>query len=359
LHGSVGGQLETEGTLQAKLQLQAGLPRAITVGLQQVGVQDTEQRFGFAGLSGQLDWSAEGPARESRLAWDSGQVYRLALGPAALAFASTADSVRLLEPAQLPVLDGMLQLDSLQLERPAGAGLRWVVDGILTPVSMSLLTEALDWPKFGGKLSGVIPSVRYADGELSVGGVLLVRVFDGEVTLRDVRLADPFGPVPRLRLDAQVRNIDLEPLTRTFSFGRIEGRLDGQVEGLDMESWLPVAFEAGFATPPGDRSRHRISQKAVDSISNIGGGGVSGALSRSFLGFLEDFPYDRLGLHCRLANGVCEMSGVEPAQQGYYIVKGRFLPPRLDVIGYSDRVNWDQLVAQVIAVTHSQSAVVK
>jgi hypothetical protein len=160
-------------------------------------------------------------------------------------------------------------------------------------------------------------------------------------------------------VDAHIDNIDLEQLTRTFSFGRIEGRLDGRIDGLRMENWQPVAFDAEFATPEDDTSRHRISQKAVDNISNIGGGGVGGALSRSFLRFLEDFPYDRLGIRCRLENGVCEMGGVEPAKQGYYLVKGRFIPPRLDVIGYAERVDWSKLVAQIISVTGKQEIVVE
>jgi len=121
-----------------------------------------------------------------------------------------------------------------------------------------------------------------------------------------------------------------------------------------MESWRPVAFDAAIATPTDDSSRHRISQKAVDTISNIGGGGVGGALSRSFLRFMEDFPYERIGIRCRLENGVCEMGGVEPAEHGYYLVKGRFIPPRLDVIGYADRVDWESLVAQIISVTDQQ-----
>jgi hypothetical protein len=224
---------------------------------------------------------------------------------------------------------------------------------------MPALTAALKWPEFGGKLSGVIPQVVYDDGNLTIGGVLLVRVFDGEVTLRDLVLEQPLGQVPRLQVNAQAHNIDLDQLTRTFSFGRIEGRLDGRIDGLRMESWEPVAFDAEFATPPGDRSRHRISQKAVDNISNIGGGGVGGALSRSFLRFLEDFPYDRLGIRCKLENGVCAMGGVAPAGTGYYLVKGRFLPPRLDVIGYSDRVNWDGLVEQLKQATRGQSPVVQ
>jgi hypothetical protein len=163
--------------------------------------------------------------------------------------------------------------------------------------------------------------------------------------------------VPRLQVDAQVNNLDLETLTRTFSFGRIEGRLDGRLDGLLMESWRPVAFDAGFATPVDDKSRHRISQQALDNISNIGGGGVGGALSRSFLRFFEDFPYDRLGISCRLENGICAMDGVAPAANGYYIVKGRLLPPRIDVIGYAERVNWNSLVAQLAAAIKREGAV--
>ena len=76
------------------------------------------------------------------------------------------------------------------------------------------------------------------------------------------------------------------------------------------------------------------------------------------LRIFDDFPYDKLGISCRLENGICEMGGVAPAEKGYYIVKGRFLPPRLDVIGYADRVNWRSLVAQLAAVTRRQNVAV-
>jgi hypothetical protein len=50
---------------------------------------------------------------------------------------------------------------------------------------------------------------------------------------------------------------------------------------------------------------------------------------------------------------------VAPADNGYYLVKGRFIPPRLDVIGYSDRVNWAGLVQQLKQVTHGHAPVVQ
>ncbi len=357
LIGTLGGGLETLGRLEAGIELQDGVLSAARATLHGLDIGDSGGLFGFVGLTGGLGWRADDTPVTSTLQWDGGHVYSIELGGAQVAAESSGNALRLLRPASIPVLDGALEINSFSLS--ANDALRWDVDGVLTPVSMRRMTRAIGWQEFNGKLSGVIPAVRYEDGVLGVGGELQVRVFDGLVTLRDLRIEQPLGLVPRLQVDAHIDNIDLETLTGTFSFGRIEGRLDGRVDDLLLESWLPVAFDAEIGTPAGDRSRQRISQKAVDSISDIGGGGVGGALSRSYLSMFEDFPYDRLGIRCRLENGICVMGGVAPAQGGYYLVKGRFFPPRLDVIGHADRVDWDSLVSQIIAVTRNKKAVVQ
>ena len=347
--------LQLEGSVMAAIRWKQGRLAGIRLDLDDVSFDDREGRYGLGGLQGRVDWAAEDAKRHSDLRWRDGHLYRVPLGTGQIAAESAESTLRLREPARISVLDGELQIDDFELAFPAESPWGWRIDGILTPVSLPRLCQSLGWPEFAGKLSGVIPDVRYADGSLEVGGMLLVRAFDGDITLANLQLQHPLSTVPRLRVDARVENIDLEALTGAFSFGRIEGRLDGRVDGLDMEAWRPVAFDAAFATPAGDTSRHRISQKAVDNISSIGGGGVGGVLSRSMLRFFDDFPYDKLGISCRLENGTCEMGGVAPAANGYYIVKGRFLPPRLDVIGFADRVNWRSLVAQLVAVTRRQS----
>ncbi len=94
--------------------------------------------------------------------------------------------------------------------------------------------------------------------------------------------------------------------------------------GLELFAWSPTAFDARLATPKGDKSRHRISAKAVSSLSNVGGGGggVVQALQSGVLRFFDEYSYDKLGITCKLVGDVCEMSGIEPAGVGYYIVKG-------------------------------------
>jgi hypothetical protein len=192
------------------------------------------------------------------------------------------------------------------------------------------------------------------DGDLSA------TVFNGTIVGRNFRLHDPLGRWPRLFADVTARNLDLELVTSAFPIGNITGRLDTDVKGLELFNWSPVAFDAKLYTTPGDRSKHLISQKAVTSISNVGGGGggVGAALQSGMLRFFENFRYDEIGLTCKLSNDVCSMGGVEPAGVGYYIVKGRGLP-RIDIIGNQGRVDWPRLISQIVAGMQSNNVIVR
>src|SRR5690606_3458274 len=143
------------------------------------------------------------------------------------------------------------------------------------------LSRAFGWPEFGGQLGGEISRLRLRDGVISLGTTLHAQVFDGEVSISDLRLEEPFGQWPRLQASIGLQNLDLELLTSACSFGRITGRLSGAVDGLQLFNWTPVAFDARFYTPLDDRSRHRISQRAVENIGSMGGGsaGITAALS--------------------------------------------------------------------------------
>lgn len=359
LFGTALGDLETGGALKGRLVMRDHAIERIELNVSSVTLNDRKDRFSLLGLDSHLDWANDDATRRSDVSWKAGSLYRLAIGEAHLPLAMDRESIALREPARIPLLDGALVIDHWQLARPGRADMQWVFDAVLTPISLESVSAALDWPAFSGKLSGVIPLVQYAEGNLEIGGVLLVRAFDGDLTVRNLHLERPFGVVPRLSADLALDNLDLEKLTRAFSFGKIEGRLSGHVRDLRMEAWEPIAFDAAFATPSEDDSRHRISQKAIDNLSNIGGGGVGNAVSQSFLQLFKEFPYDRLGISCRLEHGVCLMDGVAPAEGGYYIVKGRFLPPRIDIIGYAGRVDWESLLARLKAAISSGGATVQ
>jgi hypothetical protein len=351
------------GTLRGTAAVENGLPSQVDLAFDGIDASDPDGALAFTGLAGRLRWNAD-PSRiavdandtdyVSTLAWKTGRLYGVALGEARLTLTAAERSFRLLEPVLIPVFDGGLRIERLRM-RHIGAADMWLrLDARVEPISMALISKALDLPEFGGTFSGTIPTAALEKGVLTFGGNLEANVFGGKVTIGDLRLEDPLGKFPRVFANIGVDTLDLQQVTGTFSFGEITGKLSGSVDGLELFGWQPVRFDAKFATPGGDRSKHRISQRAVQNISSIGGGGgIGAALQNGVMRFFDTFRYDRLGLSCRLEQDVCAMSGVGSAKNGgYYIVKGSGLP-RIDVIGNGDRVAWSRLVQQLIAATES------
>ncbi|MCP5418922.1 MAG: hypothetical protein H6970_00320 [Gammaproteobacteria bacterium] len=352
------GDLETHGRLAGNVELTPDGLRRIRIELSDLDLDDRQGRFGGQNLNGEVDWGLDDKPRRSHLDWRSGRLYRLSLGAARLALETQNDHFRIPARTRIPVLDGALVIERLQGQGLGTDDLQWQFDGEVSPISLEPLSSALQWPPLKGQISGVIPAARYAAHRLTVDGALIVRLFKGQITLNDLRLEDPLGQIPRTFANLTIQNLDLLSLTQTFNFGKIEGKLGGQVRDLRLENWQPVYFDAELATPPGDDSRRRISQRAVENISALGGGGVTEALSRGFIGMFESFRYKRLGIRCRLVNAVCEMDGVAPAPRGYYLVEGGGLP-RIDVIGYTRRVDWPELLARLKAAAESEGPVVK
>jgi hypothetical protein len=354
--GTILGELETAGRVSGTFSLQDNEPRSARLTLVDVAIDDTRRRFAVYGLNGQVNWP--GPdgglsdAPPSRLRFDSATAYNIVLEGAEMQARIGGDDVELLAPLRLPTMGGALLINRLLMNDYGTENASGLLDAELLPIQLGQLSGAFGWPAFSGSLSGRLPLLQYEGNAMTVGGTLAAQAFDGEISVSNLRLEQPFGRVPRLTADLRLRNLDLQRVTDTFSFGLIQGRLSGDATGLEMVAWKPVAMDLHLYTPPDDRSRHRISQRAVEDLTSIGGGGGAAAvLSSGFLKFFEVFAYDKIGLRCVLRAGNCTMSGAGPAGEGplgsgYYIVKGSGVP-RIDVVGYRREVNWERLLRQL------------
>ncbi len=363
----------TSGRVSGSVELDAGAPAALDLQLADVTFDDQNDRVEMRQLSGRVAWISSArrgnvaggePAtgvENSHLEWKSSAVYGLTGGPAQIDFATSGADFRVLKPTVLPVLDGGLNISTLSV-RDLGEpqmSLRFAAE--LQPISVALLSRAFGWPEFSGKLEGRIPEVSLEEDMLSLGGDLEMSAFGGQIVVNGLKLKNPLGIYPRLNANVKARDLDLQAVTGTFEFGEITGRLDADIQGLELFRWAPIKFDARLYTPPGDKSRHLISQRAVKNLSNIGGSGssVAAVLQGGFLRFFENFHYARLGLSCRLDNETCFMDGIEPQQgDAYYIVKGSGIP-RIDIIGNAHRVNWNRLVSQLKAISESGGPVIQ
>ena len=318
------------------------------------GTEEGDEQLVLASIAADLHWSDAGAVTTSSVTIGEGRVFSgITLGRTELALDLGRQGFTLASPASIPVLDGTLEIAEFSVafdeQQPAVT-----FDGFLTPLSLSQFSTAVGLPPFTGQLSGMIPAVRYRGGTLQVDGAILIRVFNGSILVERLRLEGLLGVFPVMEADLKLQSLDLKMVTDAFSFGKITGQLEGRVDDLRLEEWHPVRFDAWLRTPEGDRSPHWISQRAVDNISNLGGAGIQGAVSRGFLRFFEEFRYDRLGVSCRLAKGVCEMDGIEPADQGYYLVKGGGLP-RIDIKGFNRRTDWDVLTDKLKQIAEGES----
>ena len=306
-----------------------------------------------------MRWREDAASSEiSDLHYAGAALYGIPFDAGLLRLESQGASVHVLDtPLRVSLLDGALAINTLALRGFDSDDVEADFDAVLEPVDVAKLTSALGWVPFSGTLSGRLPTLRYAGGVLTLGGALEAEVFGGNIRIDGLRVDEPLGVLPALHADIRMRDIDLERLTSTFSFGHMTGRLDADVLGLEAVDWRAERFDARIYTPPDDDSRHRISQRAVQSIASIGGGGVA-SLSKGVMRLFDEFTYDRIDLSCRMRDQVCVMGGLEAKGKGYYILRGKGLP-RIDVIGYQTAVSWPALAAAVWSAATSEDVVIQ
>ena len=337
--------IETAGQVEATVRID-GDETAVDARLQDFYLDDPQGRFSvdqaFADVVVRNDHSS------LLLEWEALSLFGLPSRASSLRMAGDGASIGLVEPLRMPLLDGAVVIERLQWEHAEVEERELHLDARIEPLDLAELTGLLGFPEFGGVLSGTFPGLRYVDEVLSFTGGIDVQAFSGRIELTDLAIERPFGTLPALAAQVEFHRLDLAEVTGAFNFGHMEGEMSGWMRDLRLLDWRPVAMDARIFTHE-DVRRRRISQRAVENLSNLGGAGgalITGTVLRVF----DQFPYRRAGLACRLSNNICHIDGVAQHESGgFYIIQGRSLP-RLDIIGHRRLVDWPQLMRQLEAM---------
>lgn len=339
------GGLQTSGRLGGAFSWRDGELGSLRIDADSIAVEDANGRFALAGLDGRVERDRERMSVALDLA--AIELFSLDFGQTRMRASGRNDDWQLSEALVLPLLDGAVVLDRLRVRADAGGAPRVELDARIEPLELADLTDMLGFPTFGGTLSGRFPGVQFEGDRIAFTGGIDVQAFSGRIGLGELVIERPFGSLPALAAQVEIERLDLAELTGAFNFGHMEGKLSGWMRDLRLLDWRPVAMDARLYTHEDAPSR-RISQRAVENLSRLGGGAA--ALSAPLLRMFEDFPYRRAGLACRLDRNICHIDGVAPHESGgFYIVEGRSLP-RLDVIGHRRLIDWPRLVAQLAAI---------
>ena len=351
LDGTSLSDLRTEGRISAEMHMTDKGMQSVDVRLGNVSFEDkTQHRFALFDVNGTVPWRADAQT-QAAVTVKGGELLKMPVG--AFAIPLNMNGMRFeLKQLRVPLLDGHIDVKDF-VARTVAQSWDWQFTGEVAGISMDKFTAALGVPVMYGSLQATLPLVRYVKSTLRVDGALSLKVFDGTIEAKNLVLLDLFGKAPRVQADVAMNNLDLELLTRTYSFGNITGRLDVRIDGLELVNWQPVKFDVQLKSSAGNYPR-KISQAAVQNISALGGAGAAAAIQRSFLRFFEQFGYEKLGWGCKLQNNVCQMSGVEDvgseASQAYVIVKGGGIPA-ITVMGYNRQVSWQELLDRIKRVT--------
>lgn len=338
------------GQLNASLDWRPDGPRSFSFRTDGLDLADADGRLAVDRLQGGLDWARHGDRPATTLRWRSLEFYRIAMGAAQSPWRSRAGTLSLQQPLQVPLFQGQVQVNHFDWQPAAAKGQRLAASLALTGINMATLSQAMGWPAFPGTLGGAIPSLRWVDDRFVLDGGLSANLFGGFVDMTQLSLQQPFGPMPVFSGDISMKQLDLGAITSVFDFGSITGPLDGSITDLRLVNWSPVAFKASLIADQGGR----ISQRAVNNLTAVGGGGIAAGLQGAVLKLFKTFGYSRIGLSCTLQGSVCQMGGVETTSDGYTIVEGSGLP-RLQVIGHQTRVDWPTLVRRLQDAIHGET----
>jgi len=346
------------GQMHADVLIKQNKLDSVNTKLSAVDIQQPGNYIDIKQLDGQLAWRQQEHDQPSFLQWKKMIIKKIPIEAGRLDFKLFDKQMALLKPTRLSMLDGVFSIRAFRFQAIKNDDAKVFFEGGVKNLSLEKLTQALDWTPLSGTISGYIPAVHYQDKTLRLDGQLAIQVFGGEIIIKELSSSGLFGFSPRLHTDIEFNNLDLKQITQKFKIGRIEGRLSGFAHNVYLENWKPVTFYAWLGTPDDDDSRHVISQNAVENIASIGGGGAADVISRGFLRFFDTYGYDKLGFGCYLHNGVCQMMGVEAASNGYYLIKGGGLP-RIDVIGYNPRLDWDVLIQRLKRIGATDEVIVQ
>lgn len=353
LEKSAFGNLLVSGKANWQFDMKDLQPTSFELNLMDANIKDQNGKFGLSHVNAHIPWDYDVPKTVS-LDYRSGHLLNLPLGETQLKAEVNRFSLTTPE-LEFPILKGAINVKDVSA---AWLGENWVwhLRMDLKPVALGDFSTALGWPLMEGDISGQIPLVTYANKQLNMDGAMTFNIFNGTVGMNNLRIDDPLGVVTRMYADLNVRQLDLGELTRTYSFGAIEGKLDGDVNGLVLENWKAVRFDASLRTSDVKQVK-KISQRAVENIAALGGEGTAAALQRTFLRFFDEFNYDKIGISCKLRKDICEMGGVESTPEGYIIVKGSGIPA-VNVNGYTQYVSLADLLARIKRITDSNSTMI-
>ncbi len=361
------GRLRVRGRASSKARISfnpEGLEVEGRVELADAGVRLDEPQAAVSGVELSLPFAyaangaegTEGRSAEGGLSVEALEIPLLPVQGLSLLLEAGTNRLRVPHPVAILIPGGKARLGPLNLEFPAGRGPRAETGLTLERVELRPILSRI-WPGSPeGAVEGLLDPVIYSRGGLGTGGSLEAQVFGGRVTVSDISASGVFSRAPALRLDARWEDLDLEMMTSGTSFGLVKGMLSGWARDLEFAYGQPQRFELLLETEAAEGVEQRISVRAVDNISRIGGGGSPFAgMAGIFASLFKEFPYEKIGIRASLENDIFRINGtIHEGGKEFLVKRSGFSGVNVVNQNPDNRISFKDMVKRIQRVTSSQ-----
>jgi hypothetical protein len=217
----------------------------------------------------------------------------------------------------------------------------------ITGVDLEKASTALAIPSLSGNLSGSIPEAKFTGSSLSADGEIIVRLFEGAVSLHNFSINNFLGKVPSVKTSVDIKEINLGGLTGAFEFGNITGIISGYINDLVITDGQAEQFDASIESIREKGIQQWISVEALENISVLGSGSSTSILNKGIYSFFKRYRYDKIGVKGSLRNDNLLLSGIKGEGGKQYLVKGGIIPPKVDVISYTHNISFQDMVKRL------------
>jgi hypothetical protein len=280
------------------------------------------------------------------------------IAPIATTISLSNNALRVHQPIHLAVFGGVIEIGNVfwpdLLKDPKQVSF----SAEAKRLRLEELTQAMNWTRFSGTLTGSIPQVQAAQNMVLTRGEIQAELFGGQLRMGKFEIDNPFSALAAIKLDARFNDIQLEQLSQTFAFGRISGILEGSIDDLVVSAGQPSELRADIHSVD-HGGEQRISVEALNKITVLSSGEDGGALYGGLAGFFDSFRYSKLGFKATLKNDRLILRGVESRGDQEMLVVGSFLPPTVNIISHTQSIAFSELLKRLERINKTDKPNVK
>lgn len=231
------------------------------------------------------------------------------------------------DPVSVAISGGEISLASFKAENLLRPTMRVQTDMGIKHVNLEQLIGPDAPMPLSGMIDGNLSSITFQNGKWTAGGVLIARMFGGQIKMENIYAGSLFSVAQFFGADASFDNIDLEKLTASIEVGRMTGLIKGSLKNFAMEYNQPSSFDLVIATDTGKNVPKRISVEAINDLSIIstGSGAISAILGSGLNQFFKDYPYSQIGIRCTLKDDIFKLRGLIHDAGKEYLVRKALL----------------------------------